>query len=81
MYPFRHESSDGYNSVEWAASLPYSDGKVGMLGSLAFDATQMLATISTPVHLAGIFPAVTGSNYHDNWVDQALNRISVCLLD
>ena len=31
-YPFKHESNDGYDSVEWAAALPYSNGKVGMLG-------------------------------------------------
>ena len=23
-YPFRHEQADGYDAVEWAASLPYS---------------------------------------------------------
>src|SRR5436305_8567046 len=27
-YPFKHESQDGYDTVEWAASLPYSNGKV-----------------------------------------------------
>ncbi len=31
-YPFKNESSDGYDTVEWAASLPYSDGRVGMFG-------------------------------------------------
>jgi len=31
-YPFRHESDDGYDTVEWAAALPYSDGRVGMFG-------------------------------------------------
>src|SRR5580658_11323586 len=30
-YPFKHEQADGYDSVEWAASLPYSNGKVGMM--------------------------------------------------
>src|SRR5882724_4713845 len=29
-YPFQHESQDGYDTVEWAAALPYSNGKVGM---------------------------------------------------
>src|SRR5579885_3062112 len=27
-YPFKHESQDGYDTVEWAASLPSSNGKV-----------------------------------------------------
>ncbi len=29
-YTFKHESQDGYDTVEWAAALPYSSGKVGM---------------------------------------------------
>ena len=29
-YTFKHESNDGYDTVEWAAALPYSNGKVGM---------------------------------------------------
>src|SRR5439155_17610564 len=31
-YPFKNESLDGYDTVEWAAALPYSNGKVGMFG-------------------------------------------------
>ena len=70
-YPFRHEQADGYDSVEWAAALPYSNGKVGMIGASYVGATQMLAAISTPPHLAGIAPHVTASNYHDNWTYQS----------
>jgi putative CocE/NonD family hydrolase len=70
-YPFRHEQADGYDSVEWAASLPYSNGKVGMMGASYVGATQMLAAISTPPHLAGIAPEVTASNYHDGWTYQS----------
>jgi putative CocE/NonD family hydrolase len=69
-YPFKHESEDGYDTVEWAAALPYSDGKVGMFGGSYVGATQMLAAIAHPPHLAGICPVVTASNYHDNWTYQ-----------
>ena len=69
-YPFRHESQDGYDTVEWAASLPNSNGKVGMFGGSYVGATQMLAAIATPPHLAGIFPFVTASNYHEGWTYQ-----------
>lgn len=69
-YPFRHEQADGYDAVEWAASLPYSNGKVGMMGGSYVGATQMLAAIGAPPHLAGIAPDVTASNYHDNWTYQ-----------
>ena len=69
-YPFKHESSDGYDTIEWAAALPYSDGRVGMFGGSYVGATQMLAAISHPPHLAGICPIVTASNYHDGWTYQ-----------
>src|SRR3989441_11568361 len=70
FYPFRHESDDGYDAVEWTAALPYSNGKVGMMGGSYVGATQMLAAIAHPLHLAGICPVVTASNYHDGWTYQ-----------
>jgi uncharacterized protein len=69
-YPFRHESADGYDAVEWAAALPFSNGKVGMMGASYVGATQMLAAIARPPHLGGICPEVTASNYHDGWTYQ-----------
>jgi putative CocE/NonD family hydrolase len=69
-YPFKYESPDGYDTVEWAATLPYSNGKVGMYGGSYVGATQYLAAIASPPHLAGIFPDVTASNYHDGWTYQ-----------
>ncbi|MGB0005527.1 MAG: CocE/NonD family hydrolase [Candidatus Sulfotelmatobacter sp.] len=70
-YPFRHEQADGYDAVEWAAALPYSNGKVGMIGASYVGATQMLAAIAQPPHLAGIAPNMTASNYHDGWTYQS----------
>ena len=46
FYPFRHESQDGYDTIEWAAALDYSDGKVGMFGGSYVGATQMLAAMA-----------------------------------
>jgi len=69
-YPFIHEAEDGYDTVEWAAALPYSDGRVGMFGGSYVGATQMLAATAHPPHLAGICPVVTASNYHDGWTYQ-----------
>jgi putative CocE/NonD family hydrolase len=69
-YTFKHEPDDGYDTVEWAAALPYSNGKVGMWGGSYVGATQMLAAIAHPPHLAGICPVVTASNYHENWTYQ-----------
>ena len=69
-YVFKHESEDGYDAVEWAAALPYSNGKVGMWGGSYVGATQMLAAIAHPPHLAGLCAVVTASNYHENWTYQ-----------
>jgi putative CocE/NonD family hydrolase len=69
-YTFKHESADGYDTIEWAAALPHSNGKVGMFGGSYVGATQMLAAIANPPHLAGICPVVTASNYHENWTYQ-----------
>jgi len=69
-YTFKHETLDGWDTVEWAAALPGSNGKVGMFGGSYVGATQMLAAIGRPPHLAGICPVVTASNYHENWTYQ-----------
>jgi putative CocE/NonD family hydrolase len=70
-YPFRHEQADGYDAVEWAAALPFCDGKVGMIGASYVGATQMLAAIARPPHLTAIAPNMTASNYHDGWTYQS----------
>lgn len=69
-YPFKYESADGYDSVEWAAALPYSNGKVAMIGGSYVGATQMLAAVASPPHLVAIYPTVTASNYHEHWAYQ-----------
>ena len=68
--PFVHEAEDGYDTIEWIAAQPYSNGKVGMFGGSYVGATQMLAAISNPPHLVGICPVVTATNYHDGWTYQ-----------
>ncbi|MGA2018614.1 MAG: CocE/NonD family hydrolase [Opitutaceae bacterium] len=69
-YPFRHEGRDSYDSVEWAAALPYSNGKVGMIGGSYVGVPQLLGAIEEPPHLAAIYPGVTASNYHSHWAYQ-----------
>lgn len=58
-FPFIHEGSDGYDSVEWAASLPGSDGRVGMFGASYFGFTQWAAARERPPHLRALFPYVS----------------------
>lgn len=64
---FANDKDDGYDTVEWAAGLPGSNGKVGMYGSSYVGATQWLAATRTPPHLATIVPANTSSDYYDGW--------------
>ena len=70
FYPFRNESADGYDTIEWAAKLDQSNGKVGMFGGSYVGATQMLAAMAVPPHLVSIFPYVTSSEYYDGWTYQ-----------
>ncbi len=66
-YPFAHEDEDGYDTVEWAARLPKSTGRVGMYGLSYVGATQMLASVAAPPHLTCIAPGMTSSEYYDGW--------------
>ena len=70
FYAFRDDINDGYDTVEWAASQPWSSGKVGMYGGSYVGATQWLAALARPPHLAAIMPNVTPSNYHEGWTYQ-----------
>src|SRR5699024_10417110 len=38
---FQNEAKDGYDTVEWAAALSYSNGKVGMFGLSYYGYTQL----------------------------------------
>jgi putative CocE/NonD family hydrolase len=64
---FEHDQDDGYDTVEWAAALPGSNGKVGMYGSSYVGATQWLAATAMPPHLTTIVPTNTASDYYGGW--------------
>jgi len=67
FYEYAHDRNDGYDSVEWAARLPGSNGKVGMYGSSYVGATQWLAATAAPPSLKAIVPSNTASDYYDGW--------------
>lgn len=60
--PYVQEIEDGYDSVEWAAALPYSNGKVGTQGCSYLGAVQWQLATASPPHLAAIFPQCTFAN-------------------
>jgi putative CocE/NonD family hydrolase len=57
--PYAQEINDGYDSVEWAAALPYSNGKVGTQGCSYLGAVQWQLATAAPPHLVAIFPQCT----------------------
>ncbi len=52
------QEQDGYDAVEWAAALPGSNGKVGMIGRSNPGLYTWYAAIARPPHLATIAPVV-----------------------
>jgi len=60
--PYRHEGHDGYDTIEWAAAQPWSDGRVGTFGLSYPGAVQWLAAVERPPHLVAMVPAMTFSS-------------------
>jgi uncharacterized protein len=57
--PYEQEGTDGYDTIEWAAAQPWSNGRVGTFGLSYPGAVQWLAAMQVPPHLVSIFPAMT----------------------
>jgi uncharacterized protein len=57
--PFVNEGKDGYDTVEWLARQPYSNGKVGMIGASYAGAAQWWAAVQRPPHLVAMIPNVS----------------------
>jgi putative CocE/NonD family hydrolase len=64
--PFRNEAADGYDTVEWAAAQPWSNGKVGMHGGSYLGHVQWQAAGLEPPHLVAIFPALASTSIYHN---------------
>jgi len=67
-YPLIHEATDGYDSVEWAATLPWADGRVGTAGQSYHGATQYLLPHTRPPHLVCQVPISASADFHASWV-------------
>src|SRR5262249_49287955 len=59
--PYQNEGRDGYDTIEWAAAQPWSNGKVGTFGLSYPGAVQWLAGVLAPPHLEAMAPAMTFS--------------------
>jgi uncharacterized protein len=59
-----NEGPDGYDTIEWIARQPWSNGKVGMVGSSHGAIVQQVAALYRPPHLAAIWPDVGPTNIY-----------------
>ena len=66
--PFRDDIEDGYDTVEWAALQPWSNGKVGMEGGSYLGHVQWRAAQAMPPHLVAIFPRVASTSIYHDWI-------------
>ncbi len=64
---FHHEAEDGHDTVLWAATLPGSNGRVGMYGFSYQGSTQYLAAATRPAPLRAIAPHMTALDLHSGW--------------
>src|SRR6202789_4554903 len=76
---YQNEGRDGYDTIEWAAKQPWSNGKVGTFGLSYPGAVQWLAAVESPPHLKAMAPAMTfstpqnffyaGGTWDMSWID------------
>lgn len=60
-----NEGPDGYDTVEWAARQPWSNGKVGTYGGSYLSQVQNALAVLRPPHLAAMFVMVGASDYFE----------------
>jgi putative CocE/NonD family hydrolase len=64
---YRQEGKDGYDTIEWAARQPWSNGAVGTFGLSYPGAVQWLAAVEHPPSLKAMVPAMTFSTPENFW--------------
>ena len=62
------EGMDGYDTIEWIAAQPWSNGRVGMVGSSHPGLVQTHAALYRPPHLSAIWPDVAPTNSYAHQV-------------
>ncbi len=73
--PFVHEADDGFDAIQWAATQPWSDGRVFMLGGSYVAMVQWLAASRHNPHLAGLITMVSPGDFYEDflWEGGAFN--------
>lgn len=60
-----NEGPDGYDTVEWIAAQPWSNGRVGMVGSSHGGTVQNVAALHRPPHLTALWVDVAPTSAND----------------
>ena len=66
--PFVDEQADGIDTIEWAASQPWCNGRVGMAGISYLGYCQLAAAVRRPEPLQAIIPGLTPCDVRDGWI-------------
>ncbi|MDA2925379.1 CocE/NonD family hydrolase, partial [Acidobacteria bacterium AH-259-L09] len=69
---YLNEAEDGYDTIEWLAQLPYTDGQIGMWGTSAGAHAQAAAAQLNPPHLKTIVLNMGGT--YNGWDHAILNH-------
>lgn len=87
MFP---EGKDGFDTIEWLARQPWSNGRIGTLGLSYLGSVQWLAARERPPHLVCIAPTAAGGRWFEevsynggafmhafalNWLNETAGRI------
>lgn len=67
FYAFLNEGKDGYDTIEWAAAQPWSNGRVGTYGGSYVAWNQYHAAMYKPPHLEAMFATVGGANFYQEY--------------
>ena len=69
-YPFAKEAPDGYDTVEYIGTQPWSDANVGTMGSSYAGSDQSALATLNPPHLTTMIVSVGASNYYHSSMRQ-----------
>jgi predicted acyl esterase len=74
--PYEGEIEDGFDSVEWVAAQPFSNGRVGISGTSALGIHSNLAAAAAPPHLVAAFVVVAPASvfYQGRFIGGAFKR-------
>jgi uncharacterized protein len=64
-FKYAHAAEEGYDTVEWCASQPWSNGRVGTFGASTVGQNQNALATMNPPHLAAMIVGVAGTDYND----------------